>query len=75
MSTQVYRLEIGEQLDLQSNTLKPKMAMIISEEQYRLITTFADMEKDENLDTTFIINKCRFKIYPVIEIIKPTTQA
>lgn len=75
MSQQVYRLEIGEVLDMQNNVKKPKMVMIINEDQYRLITMFADMEKDSELDTTFIINKCRFKIYPVIDIPKPTTKA
>ena len=75
MSQQVYRLEIGEVLDMQNSVKKPKMVMIINEDQYRLITMFADMEKDSELDTTFIINKCRFKIYPVIDIQKPTTEA
>ena len=75
MSQQVYRLEMGEVLDLKTSTKKPKMVMIINEDQYRLITMFADMEKDSELDTTFIINKCRFKIYPVIDIPKPTTEA
>lgn len=71
----MYKLIIGKVIDMSTGNEIPAWSIDIDEEQFRLINMFADQEKDENLNITYIINKCRFKILPIILMDKPTTQA
>lgn len=66
-----YTIEIGKAFDLEKNIEIPKQTMIITEEQKAIIEHFADIERDEELNTFYILNKCKFKIGIYFE--KPKT--
>jgi predicted phage tail protein len=69
-----YKILVGEAINSEGRKV-PMLEMLINEAQYQIILTFADQEKDELLGTTFILNKCRFHIVPVMNLPKPTTEA
>ena len=62
-----YEIHIGRDYDLETKEHKPKHTLIISEDQLRIIKELADIRRDRDLNTIYIINEIEFKIIPVIE--------
>lgn len=60
-----YEIQIGEVTDFESLQSRPKHTFIITESQFEVIRTFADVVKDEELNEVYVINKCRFKVVPI----------
>lgn len=63
-----YIINIGEVLDVESNLIRPKQTLIISNEQFEVIKQFANTEKDADLNTVYIINDFKFKVIPEFKI-------
>ena len=59
-----YEIHIGEVIEHPSGQKRPKQIMKITDEQRQIIEAFADLRKDENLNTVYKINQCEFRIYP-----------
>ncbi len=59
-----WRICMGEKLDLSSMMKKPEIEIPISESQKMIIEMLADKSVDANLETVYVINNLRFKIYP-----------
>jgi hypothetical protein len=59
-----YEIHIGEIFDLTTNIKKPKLVLIITEDQLTIIEHFANQRKDANLNTIYILNECEFSIIP-----------
>jgi len=59
-----YELHIGKAYNMETQMPDAKFKIIVSREQFQVIEQFADIEQDEELNKTYIINKCRFKVYP-----------
>lgn len=57
-----YEIHIGEVFDISRNMMGPAKKIIITEDQYSLIKEFANVEKDENANDVYVLNKCKFKI-------------
>jgi hypothetical protein len=62
-----FEIHIGKIYDLESKTEKPKQTMIITIEQFAVIEQFADIRKDEYLNTIYRLNQCEFKVVPHID--------
>jgi hypothetical protein len=59
-----YEIHIGETFDISANSRKPKLVMIITEDQKLVIESFASQRKDSELNTVYKLNDCEFRIYP-----------
>jgi hypothetical protein len=63
-----YKIHIGEIFDLIANENRPKQTIYITDEQFEVITMFANTKKDADLNTVYIINDCEFKVIPHISL-------
>jgi|VirMetMinimDraft_7_1064189.scaffolds.fasta_scaffold55078_2 hypothetical protein len=59
-----YELHIGKAYNLETKMEDAKFKIIVTKEQMQVIEHFADIEMDAELNKTYILNKCRFKVVP-----------
>ena len=59
-----YVMEFGEQLNLQTMQKESVIKIVITQDQYGLIESLANVEIDVNLNKVYVINALRFKITP-----------
>lgn len=64
LRTEKYVIHIGDAYNMETQTKDAKIKIVISKEQFDIIDFFADVETDEELNKTYILNKCRFKVVP-----------
>jgi hypothetical protein len=57
-------IHIRESFDLVNMEHIPNQILNITEEQFQILKLFADITKDEDLKTTYVLNKCSFKVLP-----------
>lgn len=63
-----YEIRIGKILVLNAGELKPepKHKIVISEDQFTLIKTFANITKDKELNEIYKLNDCEFTVVPTL---------
>lgn len=71
---QKFEIRIGKVFDLEKREFVPEKILIATLNQTQALQEFADQEKDENLEVTYVINECRFKIVPLIEVTNQTSR-
>jgi hypothetical protein len=60
----MYEIQIGEIVDMTTNTKKPRQTLLITQEQFAIIELFAHQRKDADLNTVYTQNDCEFCVYP-----------
>ena len=62
-----YELHIGKAYNLETKMEDAKFKIIVTKEQMQVIEHFAYIEMDAELNKTYILNKCRFKVVPYFD--------
>lgn len=61
-----YEIQIGSNYNLATQEAEPATKFQITGEQAEILERFADVRRDEELNTLYVINNCYFKIVPIL---------
>jgi hypothetical protein len=63
-----YEIQIGKAFEANSLVAVPEQRIEISEEQFEVIKTFANIRKDSKLNDVYILNDCQFRVVPKLDL-------
>lgn len=73
-----YIVAIGSVFNIEKQINEPAVQMLINQDQFVILNTFANQERDENLNIIYKINNVKFTIIPAMDLSaveNPQTQA